>query len=86
MRSGPVSDFIDKGVLRPDLTPDEAAAILWVLVDPALHHRLVRQAGWSAERFRDWLYEAFVTQLLVPREEQRPAPRSRSAARNSPAP
>jgi AcrR family transcriptional regulator len=67
MRSGPVPVLAEKGVLRPNVTPEEAAAILWVLIDPALYHRLVIQAGWSPDRFRDWLYEVFLTQLLIPR-------------------
>jgi AcrR family transcriptional regulator len=66
MRSGPVPNLVAKGVLRADVTPEEAAAILWVLIDPALYHRLVVVAGWSHDRFRDWLSEAFVSQLLVP--------------------
>jgi AcrR family transcriptional regulator len=66
MRSGPVPNLVAKGVLRADVTPDEAAVILWVLVDPALYHRLVVVAGWSHDRFRDWLFEALVSQLLVP--------------------
>jgi hypothetical protein len=53
-------------VLRPDLTPDEAAVIFWMLVDPSLYHRLVVDAGWSRDRFRDWLLETFVSQILVP--------------------
>ena len=67
MRTGPVRDLLAKGAIRPELTPDEAAAIFWVLVDPALYHRFVVGAGWSKDRFRDWLSEAFLTQILVPR-------------------
>jgi AcrR family transcriptional regulator len=66
MRSGPVPNLVAKGVLRPDLTPDEAAVIFWMLVDPSLYHRLVVDAGWSRDRFRDWLHETFVSQILVP--------------------
>jgi AcrR family transcriptional regulator len=67
MRFGPVPRLIDLGALRPDVTPDEAAAIFWVLIDPALYHQLVVGAGWTRDRFRDWLYEAFLTQILRPR-------------------
>lgn len=66
MRTGPVPVLVAKGVLRRDVTPDQAAAILWVHNDPALHQHLVVQAGWSPQRFRDWLAEALITQLLVP--------------------
>jgi len=67
MKSGPVPNLVAKGVLRADVTADEAAVILWMLVDPALYHRLVVVAGWSRDRFRDWLFEALVSQLLVPK-------------------
>ena len=66
MRTGPVPVLVAKGVLRADVTPEEAAAIFWVLVDPALYHRLVVQAGWSEKRFGAWMHEQFI-RLLVPR-------------------
>lgn len=74
MRAGPVHDLLAKDAIRSDLTPDEAAVVFWVLVDPALYHRFVVEAGWSRERFRDWLYEAFQTQILAP--ALHPVPRS----------
>jgi AcrR family transcriptional regulator len=66
MRAGPVRDLLAKDAIRPDLTPDEAAVVFCVLVDPALYHRFVVDAGWSRKRFRDWLLEAFQTQILAP--------------------
>lgn len=68
MHAGPVTELRAKGAIREDLTDDEAAAIYWVLIDPELFHRLVVQAGWSRDRFREWLHEAFVTQILRPRQ------------------
>jgi AcrR family transcriptional regulator len=67
MRDGPVHDLIGKRAVRSDVTPDEAAAIFWVLTDPALYQQLVVGADWGRDRFRDWLREAFQTQILVPR-------------------
>ena len=67
MRDGPVRDLLGKSAIRPDLTPEEAATIFWVLIDPVLYHRFVVEAGWSHDRFRDWLYETFQTQILAPR-------------------
>ena len=46
MRNGPVRDLLAKSAVRSDLTADEAAAIFWVLTDPALFHQLVVKAGW----------------------------------------
>ena len=71
MRAGPVHDLLAKQAIRPDVTPEEAAAIFWVLTDPALYHQLVVEAGWARERFQNWLYEAFQTQILAPRPSRR---------------
>ncbi len=67
MRDGPVRDLLAKRAVRSDLTTDEAAAIFWVLTDPALYHQLVVEAGWARDRFRAWLYETFQAQILAPR-------------------
>jgi AcrR family transcriptional regulator len=67
MHGGPVHDLLAKNAVRTDVTPAEAAAIFWVLTDPALYHQLVVQAGWARDRFRDWLFAAFETQILRPR-------------------
>ena len=67
MRDGPVRDLLAKRAVRSDLTNDEAAAIFWVLTDPALYHQLVVEAGWARDRFRAWLYETFQAQILAPR-------------------
>ena len=66
MRTGPVRDLLAKGAIRSDLTPEEAATIFWVLIDPVLYHRFVVEAAWPRDRFRDWLLEAFQTQILAP--------------------
>jgi AcrR family transcriptional regulator len=48
------------------LRTDEATAtdILWTLIHPDLYHLLVRQRGWSLERYEAWLAEALAAQLL----------------------
>jgi TetR/AcrR family transcriptional regulator, regulator of autoinduction and epiphytic fitness len=66
MRAGPVSRLVGDGVLRPEVSPAEAADILWLLIMPSTYHALVVESGWSPERFRDWLLDAFRAQLLVP--------------------
>lgn len=49
--------------LRPDLGRNEAADLAWVYSDPALHHRLVIQRGWSIDRFEQWLYQTITFYL-----------------------
>ena len=54
----------DKGTLRPGLTLDEAADILYTLNWDALYGVLVLQRGWSPDRYRTWLTQMLETALL----------------------
>ncbi|HEX7211309.1 MAG TPA: helix-turn-helix domain-containing protein [Propionibacteriaceae bacterium] len=56
--------FADAGALRPDLDIDVAADLMWFYNDPSLYDKLVRQRGWSVDRFQAWLTEALQVQLL----------------------
>ena len=55
----------DRGALRPGLTVDEAADVLWLLHDPAVYHRLVLEQGWEPERYEQWLAQSLIRLLLV---------------------
>jgi hypothetical protein len=55
-----------RGVLRSDLTLEEARDTLWTLNSLAVHDLLVVQRGWSAERYRDWLAATLAAALLRP--------------------
>ena len=55
--------FFDTGHLRPDLTVDQAADRLAILIDPALY-RLSVERGWPAEEYRRWLTELVTVSLL----------------------
>jgi len=50
--------------LRPGLSRDEAADVLWTLTDDALHDALVEERGWAPERFATWLGDAMCALLL----------------------
>ena len=54
----------DRGVLRPELSVEEARDLLWTLNSLAVHDLLVLQQGWSPERYRDWLAGALARELL----------------------
>lgn len=49
--------------LGEGLTPAHAADLAWLLADPALYTRLVRQRGWSVRRFERWLAATLCAQL-----------------------
>lgn len=51
-----------RGAPIPDR--DTAADVLWLLIDPGLHHALVHDRDWSAARIREWLHATVARQLL----------------------
>ena len=54
----------DRGLLRPDLPVQEAGDLLWTLSSLTVYDLLVRQRGWTPERYRDWLAAALARELL----------------------
>jgi hypothetical protein len=50
--------------LRPGLTVDDAAAILWTLTAPEPALRLVHRRGWSPDRYKAWLADTMALTLL----------------------
>jgi AcrR family transcriptional regulator len=58
-----VNRLAELGALRGDLAPDEAADLAWLSGDPSFYDRLVRQRGWSIERFEQWVARGLVHQL-----------------------
>ena len=61
-----IADVLAKGALRPELTVEDAADILWVLNDAGLYHLLVQRRGWTRDKFQSWLSALMRTQLLAP--------------------
>lgn len=66
-----VADVRARAPLRTDLTAAEAEDVVWVLNDPALYAKLVRERGWPEPRFEAWLRRAFETELLDPGRRKR---------------
>jgi AcrR family transcriptional regulator len=54
----------DRGVLRPELSAEDARDLLWTLNSLAVHDLLVRQRGWSPDRYRGWLAGTLARELL----------------------
>ena len=59
----------ERGALKPDLTPAEAADILWLLNDPGVYHRLVTEQKWTPDRYERWVADALIS-LLIPASYQ----------------
>jgi hypothetical protein len=54
------------GPLRKGLTEQDAAAIVWTLTSPEVHHMLREVWGWPRDRYCAWLRDA-LTDGLIPR-------------------
>jgi len=59
------------GQLRADLSDDEVADVIWSMNAAEYWTLLVGERGWTAQRFRDWLADAWVRLLLEPGEPLR---------------
>lgn len=53
-----------RGALRPGLTADGAAAIVWSLAGVRTYHAFVTERGWSSDRYRRWLEDALQAALM----------------------
>jgi AcrR family transcriptional regulator len=56
--------LFDAGHLRPDITPEQAADILWTYSSPELYDLLVIRRRWPAERYGRFVGQAMITALL----------------------
>jgi AcrR family transcriptional regulator len=57
----------ERGVLRPGLTVDRAADIIWTVCAQATYDSLVTARGWTPAEYRDWLAETLAVCLLTDR-------------------
>ena len=56
--------LFEAGHLRPGITPDEAADILWTYSSPEFYELLVIRRAWSAERHGRFVAQALIAALL----------------------
>jgi AcrR family transcriptional regulator len=54
------------GGLAPGVTEQQAADVCWALMDGYVYRRLVRDRGWTAAQFTQWLYHSVAAVLLPP--------------------
>lgn len=64
----------DAGRLRPDLDYTTARDIFWMLTSRDIYRMLVRERGWSSQKYQDWLADTLVRSLLGPQRRTRNAP------------
>jgi AcrR family transcriptional regulator len=59
-----VDGVVRRDALDPDLTPAEARATTWVLLDPVVHRRLLHDRRWSRAHLGRWLSRSLRRLLL----------------------
>jgi AcrR family transcriptional regulator len=52
--------------LRPKLDHATARDIFWMLTGRDVYRMLVRERGWSSQKYQDWLADSLVSALLTP--------------------
>jgi AcrR family transcriptional regulator len=57
----------DSGRLRRDLDFKRARDVLWMFTGAEVYRMLVRERGWSPDKYQEWLGELLVTALLKSR-------------------
>ncbi len=60
------ADLHETGRLRPDLTVETAADIVWATNSPEMWHLLTVERGWTPENYESWLADSWVRLLLAP--------------------
>lgn len=60
-----VDGLASRAALHPELTRDEAVDTTWILMDPALFDRLIRQRQWTSEQYRSWFARSARRLLLA---------------------
>jgi len=59
------ADLQATGQLRPELTVDEIADLVWVTNSPDVHQLLAHDRAWSPDRYEAWLADAWRRLLLA---------------------
>lgn len=59
-----INGIAETGALNTHVSVEEATETLWALSSPEIYRLLVRERGWTPQRFEDWLAETVITLLL----------------------
>ena len=59
-----IEDLAEVARLRPEISNESAADVLWAMNSPEFYKLLAADRGWSGERFETWLADAWQRLLL----------------------
>src|SRR5947207_8912800 len=62
-----MASLYEQGVLRSDLSFEEATDVLWALTSYDVYRMLVVEQSWEPERYETWLAQLLVQHLLASR-------------------
>lgn len=65
-------DLLATGEIRPGLSRDELADLIWATNSPEFYVLLVGQRHWSARRYERWLSDAWIRLFLARRDQSEP--------------
>jgi AcrR family transcriptional regulator len=66
-----IISLCEAGSLRPDLDHTTARDVFWMLTGRDVYRMLVRERGWSSQKYQDWLADVLVRSLLGPQRRTR---------------
>jgi TetR/AcrR family transcriptional regulator, regulator of autoinduction and epiphytic fitness len=67
------TDLAATGTVRPDVTVEQVADVLWLAMDVAAYDWLVRERGWPVAGYIDWYVTSVAGAVLTPARARRPA-------------
>jgi AcrR family transcriptional regulator len=66
MQQARIELLFDQGKAKHGLSLDEARQIMWMYTSRDIYRMLVREAGWTPDRYEDWLRETLLAALVEP--------------------
>lgn len=64
MQQARIELLFEQGKAKKGLTHDEARRIMWMYTSRDVFRMLVQEAGWSIDRYEEWLRETLLTALV----------------------
>ena len=65
MQAGRLELLFASGKARPGLSLEEARRILWMYTSRDVYRMLVKEGGWTPDRYQQWLSQTLVEALVV---------------------
>jgi AcrR family transcriptional regulator len=59
-----ILSLFEVGALRPDLDVQRARDVFWMFTSRDVYRMLVRERGWTSQKYQDWLADTLVQSLL----------------------